>query len=335
MLFFSLVGLTKFKMTQNETTPSKKGRPTKLTDPTVKELLLDIKERGGIKLLRLETLCKDKPDAYGDRASNYPLLRAIQNKVADFKSRPDYYEREQLRLLGEIFDSYLASPPPKTSHKTEDPFVEAFGNLNIMNNYFGNISYDESVDVDASSAWKNRDFFILKTPAVEVGQNPTVSTDVYSIMINGVDSRFFTDVDENVGELYKAIQISHNEIVVEIPAGGFDFLFGDEEAFVFSLNDQEQREYIVMRNKIRKLGPSHYTSKICLRFPKGVRLDYQIIDNQQRQGGIELDFMGQDASLAIKWRIAVVPDNANDRVVRETVANPNATRNKFRRHVGM
>lgn len=355
----------------NNSPVNKGGRPAAyISAPIIKELLLDISERGGLNLLNLDKLCKSKPDTYGDKA-NFSLLNAIRNKVSDYKQRPDYYEREQLRLIGEILDTYTppsksatpqksATPnkrntpkrvttpprtttPPKkqaTSRTKEDSLALAFDKLSIMAEHFATMSFDHTVNVDLSHAWNHRELFVTKTPAVTVQADPNdqaISTHVFTIMKMGVDSRFITDVPDDSFEPFKAQQISHNEVVVQIPTASFDLLFGDDsgsKAFKYSDNQQEQDEYMIMKNKLRKLGKNSFTEKICLRFPKHIRLDYQLIDRSKRKGDIEIDLAGRGASLSVKWRIAVVPEEEDGRILRAAASNPNGLRNKFRLHLG-
>ena len=310
---------------------NKVGRPpVHLTNPIVKELLGDIKLAGGLHKLDLEKLCEEKPDVYGDKL-NWDLLKAVQNLVSDFKLRPAYYKKQQIKHLGIIFDTYQATPTrkkPKTP-ATKPSLVESFASL-TMAEHFGNVNYDYTIDVDEDNGWNHHGLFITKTPAVGVGVNPVVSTDVYSIMISGVDSRFYAN-DLGDFEPYAATQVGHRELVVEKPVASFDVLFGDD-SFVFSDNEQEQNEYVVIKNKLHKKGKAHYTEKVCLRFQSNVTLDFQIIDANQRKGAIEMDFVGQEASLSVKWRIAAKP-NEDDRILRESVTNNNTARTKFRRHL--
>lgn len=68
-----------------------------------KKLLERIQERGGLRLVRVEVLCKDYPNDYGD---NDPVLkRRVQNKINDFKFRPFAYEELQREHFGDVFDS--------------------------------------------------------------------------------------------------------------------------------------------------------------------------------------------------------------------------------------
>lgn len=283
-----------------------------LSDTIVTELLRDINQRGGLHRFNLSALIKDKPDTYYTDES---AKRAIQNKVNKFKRNPFHYHNEQNRLVGFVLDPIKN---PSSAAPSTQELSSLFGTLS-MTDQFGRVPYDFAIDIDPRQPWGNREVFVLKTPAVEVGVNPTLCTDVYTITpSHGVDIRFLRATNF---QPYKLTQVGQKELVYEEPISTYDFVVGTQGSFVLSQNSQEQNEYKIARNKVGD-DPKKWTTKYLLKFPDPV--NYQIIMPENSRGEVAAEFCGQLQSISVKWRIAVVPMEEEMRVLHEQKPNPGA-----------
>ena len=333
---------------------------------TQKELLFDIKAWGGItqviKEKLLDSICNQNTEIYGVNKS--VLRKQISNKFDYLKNNPHSYKKLQRQLLGTVIDHVSVDNQVDQVLQPID-LCNAFEKTlkishqgNTISRYFGKVDFDpnstivHSVD---SSAWKNRGLLIWKSSEISVGRNPTISTDVYSILIEGIDPRFFS-VDNF--EPYKATQISPNELVIEYPCAGYDFLFGEflveedsnenqvqeeliengvmeiesalEEAttgYVVSRNRGEQKAFIIQHNDLtttddgKEPNNEAYRTKIVLRFKE--TLNYGLTCPNNKLGNIDYRFISGDSpySFAVKWRIAV--DGDKKKVVKKVKKNCN------------
>ena len=337
------------------------GRPSSLSQSTQKSILEELKNRGGLGLVNITKLCESDPETFGQPRST--TRRAVQNKIQGYKNNPDHYHSQQLELLGEIFERW--DPPPPTSEEEEPSkspaaprrtpvkakkpspspsLASLFSNMSV-NDYYGSIGhYDESHNVDLVEAWNNKGAFMFVTPAIEVGDNPTISTDVLTVMIEGVDPRFFGHAEFNP---FKMTQVSAHQFVLERPSAGFDTLFpppddDDNKAsflspappeFQVSHISQEQNEYKIARNKLvnaeGKRDLSHLRTKILYDVGRDKTLDFGLIDSNKRRGEVEYEFIGSmDTAVGVKFRIAFKPDQDDGRVLK-TRKQSNGVKEKF------
>lgn len=188
-----------------------------------------------------------------------------------------------------------------------------FASMSLHNEYFGDVSYDHIIEVDFEKGWNNREVMVFKTSSIPVGSNPVILTEVVTVLCPGIDERFFlTDIFEP----FKATQIDHDKVVVEMPVASFDFLLGpkpnenfnyaDEEGkFLASNVALEQYEYEVMCNQIISVDDkSSWRKKLLLKF-KNEKLDFSLIDKNKRHGQIDYNFC-DGPSCCVKFCVAVV-----------------------------
>lgn len=231
----------------------KKNMTAGLSLSTQKSLLLDIKSKGGLKSVIdkafLEEICNKNTEAYGGPGT--PLCRQVQNCVDYLKKNPQSYEMLQKQLLGSVIDRYSLTPTDLSKQFESLAILSSKVTLmeesNNMSCFFGKVDYDDTHEVH-SCAWKNHGILIWKAKEVSVGSKPTISTDIYTVMFQGVDPHFFTVEDF---EPYKLTQISAKELVVEYPVAGYEFLFGQhtdenvemgQDQFQEELQDEEKQE---------------------------------------------------------------------------------------------
>ena len=337
-----------------------------LSNATQKELLFDIKARGGLETVTkerlLEDICNSNTDLYGP--PNLKLRKSVSNRIDYLKNNPTSYEKLQRQLLGTVFDYYASSPIKPTELSKTFGRLSISSRANTMSQYFGNTP-PTGVDVHIVDplAWKNRGILIWKSKEVSVGQNPTISTDVYSIMIESIDPRFFT-VDSFTP--FKATQISEHDILIEYPAASYDFLFGEygdpddddtmsgnaqvqeeldkvesklEEGkgLVVSCNRNEQKAFLIQQNKFtttdegKESDYESYLTRLLLRFNEP--LNYGLIYPDSKKGEIDYRFVAGESpySCSVKWRIAV--NKVKPQVVKKVKPNKNKHQDKFKRFV--
>ena len=215
--------------------------------------MLDIKAEGGLaKVIKkvLEEICDNNKVAFGTPASQQ--RKKVQNKIDYLKNNPKSYEKLQRNLFGSIIDTYtgynivtyVTSTPVKTAKSEVKPInlSRDFEKISIDNRYahamsklYGKVSYDDTHKVKPE-AWKNRGGIIWKAQDVNVGTKPTISTDIYTLMVSGIDPRYFMINDF---EPYKLTQVSPTELVYEEPCAPYEFLFGDFDEMEMAAGDND------------------------------------------------------------------------------------------------
>eukprot|EP00977_Amphora_coffeiformis_P014190 scaffold3912_cov136-Amphora_coffeaeformis.AAC.4 len=332
---------------------------------TQKQLLLDIKANGGLRSLSdLESICDKRPGIYGDLGTS--ARKKVQNKVNYLKTGDKAYQRLQLKIFGSVVDQYSPTQKKRTNIEPFD-LSASFHKLHVsntmsMSRFFGQVKYDDIHQVKPQ-AWKNRGVMIWKSKDVSVGQDPTISTDVYTILLEGIDPRFFTIKNF---QPFQATQTAANEIVVERPAASFDFLFGkfegmeDEQAkqvqeeleddekqevektvqhegYTISRNHVEQKAYVIQHNDLTTTDDGEepdyntYLEKIAFQFPES--LNYQLIYPNAKLGMIDYGFTAGDDphSCGVKFRITIEP--TSKRIVKKQRKNKNRAQGKFGRFI--
>ena len=331
----------------DSTKKKKGGRLTELSFTGLKALLQEIQNRGGLKGLNLTDVCDTHPEELG--APNSSLRKSVQNKVGDWKRKPDRYHSDQIDTLGFLFERLEsplsstptpASPPPTNQSSHRVSLSRLLDNMSL-NDHYGAVPHDMALNVNFTEAWNNDGAFIFKAPAVTVGENPSISTDVLVVLIEDVDQRWF-DVDDF--EPFKMTQVGPNKFVLEKPAAGYETLrpafeteedANDDDAFIVSGTEQIQNEYKIARNKLLKRGVgsdyAHLRKKTQFTVESQEVLDFTLIDPDKRHGEVDYDFVanGQD-SLAVIFRIAYKPA-AEARVVKQRRKNRNQAKEKFAR----
>ena len=325
---------------------TKVGRPTELSFTGLKSLLQDIQNRGGLKGLNLTDVCDNNTEELGAPGST--LRRSVQNKVGDWKRNPDRYHSDQLDTLGFLFERLESplsltptpvSPPPTNKSSQRVSLSRLLDNMSL-NDHYGAVPHDIALNVNFAEAWNNDGAFIFKAPAVTVGQNPSVSTDVLVVLIEDVDQRWFQFDDF---EPFKMTQVSPNKFVLEKPAAGYETLRPafeteedwDDDAFVVSETEQIQNEYKIARNNLLKRSDgvdySHLRKKTLFTVESPHVLDFTLMDPDKRHGEVDYDFVANGKqSLAVEFRIAYKPE-AEARVVKQRRKNRNQAKDKFAR----
>eukprot|EP00977_Amphora_coffeiformis_P009370 scaffold2150_cov144-Amphora_coffeaeformis.AAC.3 len=79
-----------------------------LREDTQKDLLLEIKARGGLAVVvtenKLESICEDNTRSFGEPGST--LRQQVQNKVDYLRTTPPAYTKLQQQLIGAVIDHY-------------------------------------------------------------------------------------------------------------------------------------------------------------------------------------------------------------------------------------
>lgn len=192
-----------------------------------------------------------------------------------------------------------------------------------------NVPSANIIDVNDKDPWNNREFVIVKTPKVKVGdeyeKEDVIKTSVYGIYLFDIDECFLKDS----GNLdpYWAVQTASNKVAVQKPIAPYDILFCDSPKI--STSKQENEEFIIAKNKLLP-NPATWTTAFELQFPKSETLDYKLIDKHNCEGELELDFVeiNDGSSLAVFWRIAIVPEEKR-MVNRKKDATRNKAKNKY------
>ena len=252
-----------------------------LSFSTNKELFLDIQQRGGIDKFKLESLCDEKEEIYGFPGTK--LRRQVQNKVDHLKRiSPTKYRLFEQEYLGSpdapVVSQQQRPPSPKDTSHLPSPAQKIVNNTTAMTDKFGKVPYDFLVNVNPAKPWLNREVLIWKTFNVIVGTNPVISTAVYNLVFEGVDNRF---LEQQIFEPFKATQVALTDVVVEKPIGSYEFV---NKTMDLGDNTQEKDEIGVLRNQIG-------------------------------DGELDAELKGEDESLAVCFRIAVIPKDT--RVVKE------------------
>ena len=168
----------------DSTKKKKGGRPTELSFAGLKALLQEIQNRGGLKGLNLTDVCDTHPEELG--APNSTLRKSVQNKVGDWKRKPDRYHSDQIDTLGFLFERLEsplsstptpASPPPTNQSSHRVSLSRLLDNMSL-NDHYGAVPHDMALNVNFTEAWNNDGAFIFKAPAVTVGENPSISKTV-------------------------------------------------------------------------------------------------------------------------------------------------------------
>ena len=110
-----------------------------------------------------------------------------------------------------------------------------------MKNFYGMAAFDKVHKVKPQ-AWKNQHVMIWKTKGVPVGKNPTISTEVYTLLIPSIDICFF-DVDDF--KPFKVTQTGPSELVLESPCASYDFIFEEYE------EDKDNEAYGSVQEELR------------------------------------------------------------------------------------
>ena len=332
------------------------GRHRKSKIPLIKQkqLVLDIKARGGIAHFCIDDYVKDNKTEFGARGT--PYCDAIVNKINDCKRKPSTYERLQLDLLGKVIDNSLLETqkqPPFSASKAKKQKISDSNNIDIAtlfkkmdfsNDYFGTVTFHETVQVNLDSGYRNLGFTAWETPSVVVGTKETISTSVITIKLNDIDPRWLDDIEGFIP--FALTQVDHDALVLEFPFETYDFYFGPrlneyncfgdqdiETAYIVSTNTQEQIAYEMQRNQIINEPDrnTNWRTKIRLQF-KGKRLDFTLINENERKGVIPMQFVfGPNPS--IKWRIAVVPEEKDKVTIRRAPKQTSSVAQQYKEHM--
>ena len=250
-----------------------------LTLPTQKQLLLDIKERGGINRLNLDSLQEEKSDEYGSKGTR--RHRQVQNKIDDWKRRPARYEKHQLEILGEVFDHLSISPTkeytpptkvtkvatPKLSQKMADKPTS-----NKLESYEINADFPENHGGDIFVfGFLNHKYDANRNPAFK----KMVLCDGYNFVTWG-DMRYYKR------GLYKLEVTSDEKVTAEIPAFPYDFIYDFEQqercAAFLGIPDAVCTSQITQRGIIKR-NTNRITKKVDFTMPKGIKVTKKVFDN--------------------------------------------------------
>ena len=288
-----------------------------------------------------------------------PLGQAFVNKVNFCRRYPDHYEEWQIKLHGRILDNSKPEKKPTRHSRTApatppcapaalssvDHLAETLVAMDLNNKHFGTVSHGEAITANLTQGYRNKGLKIFSTDNVIVGSTPVISTTTMTIMLSNIDARWFGRDVENFLP-FKMTQTSHNSLVFEYPIADYDFFFSprmneensfDKEdiadALIVSTEDAEQYEYEIMRNQIidEENRNEAWHGRLQINF-ECERLDYSIIHPNQRNGVIPMEFVFAPVP-AVKWRIAVVPDN--QRVLRPKEKETNSAHDLYQEYLAI
>ena len=257
-------------------------RPSKLTLPIQKELVLEILASCGIYKCNILDIVIKKKGRFGTASSTTnadPTAQAIFNKYYNCRRKPEIWERTQIELLGEIHEdsrdflepdrskeSYwkvvstvtpTKTPPRETSPfktpiKTRASFssptldlIDSFGTMSI-NNAFGNTSEPhEIVQVDHIAGHVERDFLIMCTPKVTFGTKPAYTCPVLTFVLSNIDDRWLKKLSVPFTP-FKMTQVTEDAVVLEYPHGPWDFFFAPRMNSDNEYNPEEMEKVFLL-----------------------------------------------------------------------------------------